>query len=68
MAPRPFSGAADRQSRQMSVGYPSTRERFGESLGVELRICPRARDRTHIDEQIDAYLLEQRQEFADRTR
>jgi len=39
----------------MSVRYPSAGERFGESIGVELRICPRARDRTHIDEQIDAY-------------
>lgn len=56
------------KSRQMSVGYSSTGERFGESLGVELRICPRARDRTHIDEQIDGYLLEQSQEFANRTR
>ena len=56
------------KSRQMSVGYSSTGERFGESLGVELRICPRARDGTHIDEQIDGYLLEQSQEFANRTR
>lgn len=54
------------KSRQVSIGYPSTTERFGESIGVELRIRPRARDRTHIDEQIDAYLLEQIQEFADR--
>jgi membrane-anchored protein YejM (alkaline phosphatase superfamily) len=56
------------ESRQMPISYPSTTERFGESIGVELRIRPRARDRTHIDEQFDAYPLEQRQEFADRTR
>lgn len=56
------------KNRQMSVGYSSAGERFGESLGVELRSCRRARDRTHIDEQIDGYLLEQSQEFADRTR
>ena len=56
------------KSWQMPISYPNTTERFGESIGVELRICSRARDRTHIDEQIHAYLLEQSQEFADRTR
>jgi hypothetical protein len=52
----------------MPVTYPGATERFGESIGVELRIRPRARDRTHIDEQIGAYLLEQSQKFGDRTR
>jgi hypothetical protein len=56
------------KSRQMLITYPSATERLGKSIGVELPIRPRARNRTHIDEQIDAYLLEQRQEFADRTR
>ena len=62
----PVSQAA--KSREMPVTYPSATERFGESIGVKLRIRPRARDRTHIDEQIDAYLLEQKQEFVNRTR
>ena len=56
------------KSRQMSIRYFRTTECFRESIGVELRICPRARDRTHIDEQIDVHLLEQTQEFGDRTR
>ena len=56
------------KSHQMPVTYPDATERFGESIGVELRIRSRARDRTHIDEQIDAYLLEQKQEFVNRTR
>ena len=52
----------------MSITYSRVTQRSGESIGVELRIGPRARDRTHIDEQIDAYLLEQSQKFGDRTR
>ena len=52
----------------MSITYSRITERSGESIAVKLRIRPRARDRTHIDEQIDVYLLEQRQEFVDRTR
>ena len=32
------------KSRQMPISYPSTTQRFGESIGVELRIRPRARD------------------------
>ncbi len=54
------------KSRQMSVGYPNTGGRLGKRLGVELRICPRSRDRAHNDEQIYAYLLKQSQEFANR--
>ena len=68
MAPLPFPVPQTAKSRQMSISYPSTTERLGESIGVELRICSRARDRTHVDEQIDAHLLKQSQEFADRTR
>jgi hypothetical protein len=52
----------------MSITYSRITERFRESIGVELRIGPRARDRTHIDEQIDAYMLEQGQKFGDRMR
>lgn len=54
------------KSRQMSITYSSITERSGESIGVELRIRPRARDRTHIDKQIDAYLLEKSQKLVDR--
>ena len=43
----------------MSIMYSRITERSGESIGVELRIGSRARDRTHINEQIDAYLLQQ---------
>jgi hypothetical protein len=39
------------KSRQMLIGYPSGREHFRESVGVELRIGSRARDRAHIDAQ-----------------
>jgi hypothetical protein len=52
----------------MSVGYPSGGERFRESIDVELRIRPRARDRPHVDEQSHGHLLEQSQKFGDRTR
>ena len=52
----------------MPVTYLDATERFGESIGVKLRIRPRARDRTHVDEQVDAYLLDQSQKFGDRTR
>jgi hypothetical protein len=51
------------KSRQMSVGYPSDGERFRESIGVELRIRPRAGDRTDVDEQIHSHLLEQSQKL-----
>jgi hypothetical protein len=47
----------------MSVGYPSDGERFRESIGVELRIRPRAGDRTDVDEQIHSHLLEQSQKL-----
>ena len=43
----------------MSITYSRVTQRSGESIDVELRICSRARDRTHINEQIDAYLLQQ---------
>ena len=56
------------KSRQMSVGYPSSGERFRERVDVELRIRPRARDRPHVNEQIHGHLLEQSQKFGDRTR
>jgi hypothetical protein len=41
---------------QMTVCDPSVDERFREGIGVELGIRPRARDRAHIDEQIDRSL------------
>ena len=56
------------KSGQMSIMYSHIAERSGESIGVKLWIRPRARDRTHIDKQIDTYLLKQSQEFIDRTR
>ena len=56
------------KNRQVPVTYPSATQRLGESIGVELRVRPRARNRTHIDQQIDAYLLEQSRKFGDRTR
>jgi hypothetical protein len=42
----------------MSITYSRVSQRPGEGIGVELRIGSRARNRTHIDEQIDAYLLQ----------
>ena len=54
------------KGRQMTVRYFRTSERFRESIGIELRIRPRARDRTHINEQVHVHLLEQNQEFGDR--
>ena len=52
----------------MTVGDPSINERFRESISVELRIRPRARDRAHIDEQIHGHLPEQSHKFFDRAR
>jgi hypothetical protein len=49
----------------MAVGDPSVNERCRESIGVELRIRPRARDRAHIDEQIHGHLPEQSDELGD---
>ena len=43
----------------MSITYSRVTQRSGESIGVELRIGPGTRDRAHINEQIDAYLLQQ---------
>jgi len=50
---------------EMAIGDPSVSERFWKRIGVELRVGPRARDRTYVDEQIDTYLLKQGQEFVD---
>ena len=41
---------------QVSISYPGDTERFREDFCVELRVPPRARDRTHIDQQINRYL------------
>ena len=43
----------------MSMASSRITQRFGQSIGVELRIGSRTRDRTHVDELIDAYVLEQ---------
>jgi hypothetical protein len=56
------------KGRQMTVGDPSIQERFRESISVELRIRPRARDRAHIDEQVHGHLPEQSYKFFDRAR
>ena len=42
------------------------RQRFGEAFAVELRIGARPRHRSHVDDEIDAGLLEQIDEFDDR--
>jgi len=52
----------------MPVGYPDLEECLRERISVELRVCPRARDRAHIDEQINGHLLKQSHKFADRPR
>jgi hypothetical protein len=49
---------------QVSISYPGDTERFREDFCVELRVPPRARDRTHIDQQINRYLPEQVQKLA----
>src|ERR1700730_6161521 len=50
---------------QMTIRDPSVNEHFRESIGVELRIRPRAWDRAHINEQIDGHLPEQSHKFGD---
>jgi hypothetical protein len=50
---------------QMTIRDPSVNEHFRESIGVELGIRPRARDRAHIDEQIHGHLPEQSHKFGD---
>jgi hypothetical protein len=68
-APRPFCEAAGRQEPPDAMMYPGITERFAKSsIGVELRIRPRSRDRPHIDEQIHSHLPEQTQKFGDRMR
>src|SRR5665213_1296010 len=52
----------------MPVGYPDLEECLRERISVELRVCPRARDRAHIDEQINGHLLKQSHKFANRPR
>jgi len=60
-----YSVAQTAQGGQMTVRDPSVNENFRESIGVELRIRPRARDRAHIDEQIHGHLPEQSYKFGD---
>lgn len=56
------------KSRQLSIGYSSANERCRESISVELRICSRARDRSHVDEHVHRDLLEQSHKLDERKR
>jgi hypothetical protein len=58
MTPLPFPVPQTAKGRQMTVGDPSIKERFRESISVELRIRPRARDRAQIDEQLRTLLMD----------
>jgi len=54
----PLSGGAGPKGGQMAIGDASVSERFWKRTGVELRVGPRARDRTYVDEQIHGHLPE----------
>jgi hypothetical protein len=50
----------------MFIADPPRRQRFGKAAGVELRIGTGSRHRPHVDDEIDAGLPEQIDEFGDR--
>lgn len=53
---------------QMSVTHAVGRERLGEGVALELRIGMRARDRSHVGDQLHVELSEQRHEVGRRSR
>jgi len=55
------------KGRQMTVGDRNLNERFRESISAKPRIRPRARDGTHIGEQIRWPPLKQSHKFGNRT-
>ena len=52
--------------RDMFIADLPRRQRFGEAVAVELRIGTGSRHRPHVDDEIDAGLPEQIDEFGDR--
>ncbi len=53
---------------QMTVADALSRKSLGKGVPIELRRRPRARDRSHVDDQIDVRLPKQRDELGDRPR
>jgi hypothetical protein len=51
--------------RDMFIADLPPRQRIGEAVAIELRIGPGSRHRPHVDDEIDAGLPEQIDEFGD---